>query len=504
MIFQVQVTVHVTVGLQGFQGGIFAVTNSWDGTTVSGKLPGPLSPMTTSNITLSIPVGVGAVRLWWPNGVVYAAGAIQTLYKLTITYTPDGIASPTILDSRRIGFRTVALVTDDDTNPSRLAPLVGSGTLTTRYRINGASIWSRGSNVIPLDEYAGRADADALTEQVKSIAAAGMNMILIWGGGIFEYDAFYNAADELGILLYHDLMYSAQTQMAHLCSATDLQRREITANVRRLAAHPSVAVWAAGNEIGGGGVFASFAMMTVVGEDLSRPVWPSSPASGWQTGVDRLWGHPDGSLLSVRLASDPSPDLPPNVQAGTFYMGFEDKNGPSWTDNSTQCGQLCDQTPGCEVAVYGSLPQNRALCTLKGFGFPIAACGFAWSYSVWPQSTPKPLPVPPAPCISETHGPYTGGRGWPAINSGNSTDVEPFDANTPPNLPSPQAMGITAPGLFTSEFGVTSFSSFESISPTLSPKDWGVHAPPMYRIIPCLHHYIFMSYMSQLSFVRSS
>ena len=76
----------------------------------------------------------------------------------------------------------------------------------------------------------------------------------------------------------------------------------------------------------------------------------------------------------------------------------------------------------------------------------------------------------------------SGGSGWPAINSGNSTTPTPFNPNTPPTLPLPDQVehfGPEFPGLFTSEFGCTSFSSFESMAPTLHPKDWGAHAPPM-------------------------
>ena len=81
--------------------------------------------------------------------------------------------------------------------------------------------------------------------------SAGMNLLLVWGGGIWQYEPFYDAADELGVMLYHDLMYSAQKQSAHLCTATETQRREIVYNVRRLAQRPCIAAWAGGNEIGG-------------------------------------------------------------------------------------------------------------------------------------------------------------------------------------------------------------------------------------------------------------
>ena len=132
----------------------------------------------------------------------------------------------------KMSFRTLAIVTDDNSKPGRIANLSGSGSLTLRYVVNGASLWIRGSNVIPLDEFAGRADPETLRLQLESAAAAGMNMLLIWGGGIYQYTVFYEAADKLGLLLSYGLMYSAQQQSSHLCTATQMQRREIVYNVR--------------------------------------------------------------------------------------------------------------------------------------------------------------------------------------------------------------------------------------------------------------------------------
>ena len=193
------------------------------------------------------------VRLWWPNGVAAARASKQPLYTISLSYhtknTTEGKDKAVFVTSKKIGFRTLAAVTDDDSKPSRIANLSGSGSLVLRYVVNGASLWIRGSNVIPLDEFAGRADPEALRLQLESAAAAGMNMLLIWGGGIFQYTVFYEMADKLGLLLYHDLMYSAQQQSSHLCTATKMQRREIVYNVRRLSSHPSIAVWAGGNEI---------------------------------------------------------------------------------------------------------------------------------------------------------------------------------------------------------------------------------------------------------------
>ncbi len=191
---------------------------------------------------------VGAVELWWPNAAADASLGShardlaafrpipsQPLYPLTLTITlPPShfspLQSPVISDSRNIGFRAFALVTDDDSDPQRLRNMSGSGNITMRFKVNGVPVWARGSNAIPLDEFNGRADAAALMQvhyqpscplllfpfiptsritilqQMRSAAAAGMNMLLLWGGGIWQHTAFYEEADRLGLMIYHDLM----------------------------------------------------------------------------------------------------------------------------------------------------------------------------------------------------------------------------------------------------------------------------------------------------------
>lgn len=178
-------------------------------------------------------------------------------------------------------------------------------------------------------------------------------------------------------------------------------------------------------------------------------------------------------MLGVRLAQPPA-NPSSLVQADVYYMGYLNVTVQAAT--VSDCSVACGSTPGCTVAVYGG-----DSCQMKGFGFPVAAWGVPWTGSVWPPSAKVPLPLPPAPCLIETHGPYNGGNGWPAINSGSGKVPSYYTPDIPPTLPSPPpAYGPRVPGVFVSEFGVTSFSSFESMSPTLDPADWGVHAPPMY------------------------
>ena len=125
-----------------------------------------------------------------------------------------------------------------------------------------------------------------------------MNLLRVWGGGVFAPAAFYDSCDEQGVLVYHDMQF-AQNGHSPLDGSAS-QRAEFQHQVRRLSHHASIAIWDGCNECHvilntSTGVYASFVLQTVVEEDVSRPVWPSCPSNGWAAGVGRLDSHPNGS-----------------------------------------------------------------------------------------------------------------------------------------------------------------------------------------------------------------
>lgn len=101
-----------------------------------------------------------------------------------------------------------ALVTTNDTDTSVVkanATTDGTGTHGMFWRINGAAILSKGANMIPMEELEGRMDAGAHRQLVQNAVDGGMNTLRVWGGGMFLPSAWYDACDELGIMVYHDM-----------------------------------------------------------------------------------------------------------------------------------------------------------------------------------------------------------------------------------------------------------------------------------------------------------
>lgn len=260
-------------------------------------------------MTINITASRNRVGLWWPNGM----GA-QNLHSLRVTLNDGSSNERANIYSlhRRVGFRTVALVTANDTDPSTLSDMTetlkeGSGLHGMYFRINGAIIWARGANLVPMDQLEARLSDEGHRELVRSAAKANMNMIRVWGGGSIPPKAFYDACDEAGILLYHDLMFVEEGY--HGAVETNTVRDEIVHTVRKLMPHPSVAIWNGCNEctLATTAIYESFVLRTVAQEDDTRPIWANSPLShGWKSGVKMLDGHPNGKPLKVRVLPNSS------------------------------------------------------------------------------------------------------------------------------------------------------------------------------------------------------
>ena len=127
---------------------------------------------------------------------------------------------------------------------------------------------------------------------VKSAQAANMNVLRIWGGGIFLPQVFYDTADELGVMLYHDMAVRTTT-------GVPIDPDQVRHQIRRLSHHPSIVIWDGCNECNAlnTSTIITVELPIVASEDNTRAIWPASPSHGWISGVNRLTGRPNGKTL---------------------------------------------------------------------------------------------------------------------------------------------------------------------------------------------------------------
>lgn len=168
--------------------------------------------------------------LWFPNGY-----GPQNLYTLTVQVA----CGAHVVDERslRIGLRTCTI--------NQTADEFGK---SFEIVVNDIPMFAKGGNWIPADSFPTRVGDDRYAHLLRSCQDAHMNMVRVWGGGIYEDDRFYDLCDELGILVWQDFMFSCS-----LYPATDrfLEniRHEATDQIQRLRHHPCIALWCGNNEM---------------------------------------------------------------------------------------------------------------------------------------------------------------------------------------------------------------------------------------------------------------
>ncbi|MFZ4508295.1 MAG: glycoside hydrolase family 2 protein [Fimbriimonas sp.] len=211
--------------------------------------------------------------LWWPRGE-----GDQPLYTLVTSLNGDDVV-------QTIGLRTIKLIQEPDEMGSSF-----------EFEVNGRRIYIRGANWIPDHSFPASITPARYREQILRAADMNMNMLRIWGGGLYEQDAFYDVCDEVGMLVWQDFLFACS-----LAADTDEYyeaiRVEATANIRRLRNRTSLAIWCGNNENcqlwydrwGGdkmpgrfyGEVLYFNLLPELVGAlDHERPYWPGSAWGG--------------------------------------------------------------------------------------------------------------------------------------------------------------------------------------------------------------------------------
>jgi beta-mannosidase len=168
-------------------------------------------------------------RLWWTNRL-----GEQHLYQFSGTIENDD----QILDqlSVQFGIRKLEVIREKDENGQSLY-----------IKLNDVPVFMKGANYIPQDNFQTRITSERYEHMIRSAAEANMNMLRIWGGGIYEDDIFYELCDRYGILVWQDFMFACAMYPADEEFLENV-RQEILQNVRRLRNHPSIALYCGNNE----------------------------------------------------------------------------------------------------------------------------------------------------------------------------------------------------------------------------------------------------------------
>ena len=225
-------------------------------------------------------------ELWWPNGM-----GDQHLYEFLFQVQTN---QSTDEQKMKIGLRTIELIQNPDS--------IGK---SFEFHVNGIPTFMKGANYIPQDNFPSRVSDEKYRQTLQTAVNANMNMLRVWGGGIYEKDIFYNICDEKGILVWQDFMFACNMYPGD-SSFIENVKQEATQQVKRLRNHPCITIWCGNNEVDEGWhnwgwqkalnyskedstevwnnylkIFEHILPSTILTYSPDIPYVPSSPKIGW-------------------------------------------------------------------------------------------------------------------------------------------------------------------------------------------------------------------------------
>lgn len=168
-------------------------------------------------------------KLWWTHDL-----GEPYLYDFSIEIKKSG----RVLEKSfvRTGIRTIQLVTEKDAKGESFY-----------FKLNGVPVFAKGANYIPQDMFQDRVGPLQYKRLIDDVVGSGMNMLRVWGGGIYEEDLFYDLCDAKGIMVWQDFMYACAMYPGN-GSFLKTAAKEALQQIERLRQHPSIALWCGNNE----------------------------------------------------------------------------------------------------------------------------------------------------------------------------------------------------------------------------------------------------------------
>ena len=279
------------------------------------------------NSTYPVDFKIENPKLWWTNGLGEAH-----LYNIKGKLL---IGKRITEKSERIGIHTLELVRDKDEKGTSFY-----------FKLNGVPVFMKGANYIPNDIFPARTTDEMYRKVIHTSKISNFNMLRVWGGGIYEYDRFYDLCDENGILVWQDFMFACAMFPGDEAFLNNV-KAEATDNIKRLRNHPSIAMWCGNNEIlaawlGWGwkkkedasnqvnsdkiwksytDIFHHILPDAVAANDPGRSYWDSSPSSGMGIPADLVNG--DEHYWGVWWGKEPFKNYATHIARFMSEYGFQ-------------------------------------------------------------------------------------------------------------------------------------------------------------------------------------
>lgn len=262
--------------------------------------------------------------LWWCNGI-----GDPFLYSISVkTKDNKGFSKKSNVS---IGIRTIEVVQEKDEYGKSFY-----------FKLNGVKVFAKGSNYIPANYFSSGTDTVSYSRIIRDAVKSNMNMLRVWGGGIYEVDEFYNLCDKNGILVWQDFMFACAMYPGDKAFVANVKQEAID-NVKRLRNHPSIAIWCGNNEISEGwhnwgwqkqykyskedslkiwsdyqNLFHKVLPEVITKYDSVRYYWPSSPEIGWGKKESLLQG--DCHYWGIWWGNEPFKNY--NTKVGRFMSEY--------------------------------------------------------------------------------------------------------------------------------------------------------------------------------------
>lgn len=178
---------------------------------------------------INIPFEISNPKRWWSNGLGEA-------YLYTIQAKINSGQNSDYF-THNIGLRTLKLIQKPD-----------SAGHSFYFELNGVPVFAKGANHIPNDLFLDKVTNEVYDWEVETAVKSNMNMLRVWGGGIYENDYFYELCDRKGILVWQDFMFACSMYPGDKAFLESV-KQEAEYQVKRLRNHPSIALWCGNNEI---------------------------------------------------------------------------------------------------------------------------------------------------------------------------------------------------------------------------------------------------------------